>query len=62
MLANAKLKQALTELEELKRTKVHDSLGILDDASQKVSKTPLGVYTNFEANLETFCFFQIFNP
>ena len=40
MLANAKLKQALIELEELKRTKVHDNLGILADASQQVSKTP----------------------
>ena len=40
MLANAKLKQALLELEELKRTKVHDSLRILADASQQASKTP----------------------
>ena len=40
MLANAKLKQALMELEELKRTKVHDILGILFDYSQQVSKTP----------------------
>ena len=45
MLANAKLKQALMELEELKNTKVHESLGILAYASQHMSKTPLGVYT-----------------
>ena len=40
MLSNAKLKQALMELGELKRTKVHDSLRILADASYQVSKTP----------------------
>ena len=40
MLANAKLKQALMELEELKKNKVHDSLGIMADASQHMSKTP----------------------
>ena len=40
MLANAKLRQALMELEDPKRTKVHESLGILADSSQKVSKTP----------------------
>ena len=40
MLANAKLKQALMELEELKRKKVHENLRILADASQQVSKTP----------------------
>ena len=40
MLANAKLKQALIELEELKRPKVHVSLGILADASHQVSKNP----------------------
>ena len=34
MLANAKLKQALMELEEIKRTKVHEILGILADYSQ----------------------------
>ena len=39
MLANAKLKKALIELENLKRVKVHDSLGVLVEASQKVSIT-----------------------
>ena len=40
MLACAKLKEALIELENLKREKVHDSLGFLAEASQKFSKTP----------------------
>ena len=39
MLACAKLKKALMELEDLKREKVHESLGILAEASQQVSKT-----------------------
>ena len=39
MLAHAKLKEALMELENLKRGKVHDSLGFLVEASQQVSKT-----------------------
>ena len=34
MLACAKLKEALMELENLKREKVHDSLGVLAEASQ----------------------------
>ena len=40
MIANAKLREALLELEEIKRPKVHDSLEILVDASHQVSKTP----------------------
>ena len=39
MLACAKLKEALMELENLKREKEHDSLGFLAKASQQVSKT-----------------------
>ena len=39
MLANAKLKKALIELEDLKRAKVHNILGVLAEASQQVSKT-----------------------
>ena len=39
MLAYAKLKETLMELENLKREKVHDSLGFLVEASQQVSKT-----------------------
>ena len=34
MLASAKLKKALIELEDLKRAKVHDGLGVLAEASQ----------------------------
>ena len=44
MLASTKLKKALIELEDLKRAKVHDNLGLLYEASQKVSKTSWGVY------------------
>ena len=39
MLTCAKLKEALMELENLKREKLHDSLGFLAEASQQVSKT-----------------------
>ena len=39
MLACAKLKKALMELENLKREKEHDGLGILAVDSQNVSKT-----------------------
>ena len=39
MLASAKLKKALIELEDLKRSKVHDNLGLLAENSQQVSKT-----------------------
>ena len=39
MFDSAKLKKALIELEDLKRAKVHERLGILVDASQQVSKT-----------------------
>ena len=39
MLACAKLKEALMELENLKREKVHNNLKFLAEASQQVSKT-----------------------
>ena len=39
MLASAKLKKALIELEEIKRDKVPESLGVLAEASQQVFKT-----------------------
>ena len=38
MLASAKLKKALIELEDLKRAKMNDILGFLAEASQWVSK------------------------
>ena len=39
MLACAKLKEALMEIENLKWGKVHDKRGFLAEASQQVSKT-----------------------
>ena len=39
MLVCAKLRKALIELEDLKREKVPENLGILAEASQQVSKT-----------------------
>lgn len=39
LFACAKLKKAIMELEELKREKVHKSLGFLTEAFQQVSKT-----------------------
>ena len=39
MLACAKLRKALIKIEDLKRAKVQDSLGILAKPSQQVSKT-----------------------
>lgn len=39
MLASAKLKKALNELEDLKRVKLHDSLGFLAATSEQASKT-----------------------
>ena len=34
MLASAKLNKALIELEDLKRAKVHENIGVLAEASQ----------------------------
>ena len=58
MLACAKLKEALMELENLKREKFHDILRFLVEASQQVSKTSLGTSPQILRQFEQFFFFK----